>query len=95
MYDDKEVFLLSENTNKYEEAYKYSSNHKEMLERDTKCGCFHCLSIFSPKEIELWVEDKSGTAICPKCGIDAIIGESSNYPINKEFLQEMRKKYFY
>lgn len=76
------------------EAHKYSSNHKEQLSKDTKCGCFYCLTIFSPKEISDWVEDISGTAICPYCDIDSIIGESSGYPITKEFLEEMKKYWF-
>lgn len=76
------------------EAHKYSSNHKEQLAKDTKCGCFYCLTIFSPKEISDWVEDISGTAICPYCDIDSIIGESSGYPITKEFLEEMKKYWF-
>lgn len=36
-----------------------------------------------------WIDDVSGTAICPCCGIDAIIGEYSGYPITEEVLKEM------
>lgn len=66
-------------------AHKFCSNHKEKLLRDQKCGCFYCLEIFSPNKIEEWIDDTSGTAICPYCGVDSIIGESSKYPITKEF----------
>lgn len=72
----------------YIEAHKYSDNHKKQLRKDKKCGCFYCLTIFSPMEIKEWVEDISGTAICPYCGIDSVIGESSGYPITKEFLKK-------
>ncbi len=58
-------------------AYKFSSNHREQLLQGKKCGCFYCLSIFDPDLIKNWVEDPLGTAICPFCGIDSIIGESS------------------
>lgn len=78
----------------YIEAHKYSSNHKENLVQDKKCGCFYCLEVFNPKEINDWIEDKSGTAVCPYCGIDAVIGESSGYPINKEFMQKMSDHWF-
>ena len=71
-------------------AHKYSSNHKASLLKDTKCGCFFCLKIFSPT----WIDDVEGTAICPYCGIDSIIGESSGYPITTEFLSEMNKYWF-
>lgn len=75
-------------------AHEYSSNHKNALIKDFKCGCFYCLRIFSPKEIHMWIKDTSGTAVCPYCSIDSIIGESSGYPITKDFLAEMRKYWF-
>lgn len=75
-------------------AHKFSSNHKAQLQRDKKCGCFYCLRIFDPAEIVDWIDDVSGTAVCPYCGIDAVIGESSGYPINAEFLKEMKQRWF-
>ena len=75
-------------------AHKYSSNHKASLLKDTKCGCFFCLKIFSPTEIDEWIDDVEGTAICPYCGIDSIFGDSSGYPITTEFLSEMNKYWF-
>ena len=76
------------------EAHKRSINHKKKLLKDEKCGCFYCLKIFSPQEIVEWIEDAEGTAICPYCGIDAVIGESSGFPITKEFLNEMMQHWF-
>lgn len=76
-------------------AHEYSSNHKKALERDMTCGCFHCLRIFSPKEIDLWIKDKKGTAVCPYCSVDSVIGQSSGSPITKEFLTEMKKYWFW
>lgn len=75
-------------------AHKFSANHMRMIRRDKVCGCFHCLEIFHPQEIEEWIADDMGTAICPYCGIDSIIGESSGYPITKEFLKKMRDYWF-
>ena len=75
------------------EAHKHSSYHRSKLERDEKCGCFYCLTIFSPSEIEEWV-DANDTAICPYCEIDSIIGESSGFPITKEFLEQMKQYWF-
>lgn len=86
----------------YIEAHKFSNNHMEQLKKDKKCGYFYCLKIFSPQEIKDWIISKNeknlcdmnGTAICPYCGIDAVIGESSGYPMTKEFLSEMKKHWF-
>lgn len=78
----------------YIEAHKYSSNHKKQLLNDKICGCFYCTTIFSPKEIKEWIKDSEGTAICPYCGIDSVIGKSSGYSITKEFLNKMKNHWF-
>lgn len=78
----------------YIEAHRFSSNHKEALLNDDICGCFYCLKIFSPSEITEWIKDVAGTAMCPYCGIDSIIGKSSGYPITKEFLEKMKNHWF-
>ena len=75
-------------------AHKFSLNNRPTLEKDSKCGCFHCLQIFNPSEILDWEPDNCGTAVCPHCGIDSVIGESSGYPITREFLEEMNKYWF-
>ena len=76
-----------------DKAHKYSSNHRRELEKDNICGCFFCLKIYNPTEIEEWT-DGGKTAICPKCDIDSVIGESSGFPITKEFLIAMNKEWF-
>lgn len=76
-------------------AREFSSNHRATLLKDEICGCFYCLKIYDPKEIVEWIEDeKDGTALCPYCGIDSVIGESSGFPVTEEFLTKMRKYWF-
>ncbi len=74
-------------------AHTCCTGNKEQLMSDRVCGCFHCLSIYDPKEIHTWI-DKGTTGLCPRCGVDAILGESSGYPITKEFLQKMQRRWF-
>ncbi len=75
-------------------AHSFCTNNKPMLLHDRKCGCFFCLSIFAPSEIHEWVHDAKETALCPYCGIDSVIGESSGYPITEEFLSKMKDYWF-
>ncbi len=74
-------------------AHKHSTNHREELLESDVCGCFYCLEIYSPKEIQDWI-DNGECALCPKCGIDSVIGSVSNYQITKEFLGKMHKYWF-
>lgn len=82
----------------YIKAHEHSSQHRAEISASINCGCFYCLKIYSSKKIEIWVdEDSSGvsqTAICPFCGIDAVIGDKSGYPISEKFLETMNKHWF-
>jgi hypothetical protein len=84
-------------------AHRCSSNHRESILASDVCGCFYCLSIFSSSEIEDWVDTREEesdiketgqTALCPRCGIDSVLGSASGYPINRKFLQKMNEYWF-
>jgi len=86
-------------------AHKHSAKHRSEVLSSQKCGCFYCLSVFSPSEIKDWVDWPEGTpveqelelgstALCPKCGIDSVIGDQSGYPIDLAFLKSMQKHWF-
>ena len=44
-------------------------------------------------EIIDWYDDE-GTAVCPYCYIDSVIGKSSGYEITEEFLMAMEDYFF-
>ena len=76
------------------QAYKHSLNHSEEINGSTSCGCFYCLEIFMPDEIWEWVPGEE-TAFCPRCWIDAVIGDRSGFPVNdRAFLRALRTMYF-
>jgi len=81
-----------------EAAHDASSGHRAHVQRSETCGCFYCEQQYSPREIEEWVDaDETGegqTALCPRCGIDSVIGSASGYPITKEFLEAMNRRWF-
>jgi hypothetical protein len=74
-------------------AHEWSSYHRETLRESDVCGCFYCLEVFPSSEIEDWTDDDD-TALCPKCGIDSVIGSVSGYPIERSFLQKMHSHWF-
>ncbi|BCT93700.1 hypothetical protein LYSHEL_27270 [Lysobacter helvus] len=86
-------------------AHKHSANHRSEVEASALCGCFYCESVFDPREIEFWVGWPDGTpddfelstgnsALCPRCGIDSVIGSASGYPIDAAFLSAMHAYWF-
>ena len=78
----------------YITAHQFCTNNRKQMEQSSICGCFYCGKIFDPLEIQEWIPEKAGTAICPYCNIDSIIGESTGFPITEEFLEEMRQYWF-
>lgn len=80
----------------YVRAHAFSGNHRPEIESSEVCGCFYCLSIFKPSEIEEWIDEPQGgqTAVCPKCGIDSVIGSRSGFQINRGFLERMCDYWF-
>jgi hypothetical protein len=86
-------------TNEYlENAHKRSIFNVNEIQESKICGCFFCLAIFPSSDIVEWCDDdnpKGKTALCPKCGIDSVIGSASGYPIDDpEFLKASHNKYF-
>jgi hypothetical protein len=79
-------------------AHDRASAHRADVLGSTICGCFYCCGEFEPGEIHEWVDEGGQgvgqTALCPRCGIDAVIGSASGYPITQDFLQRMRAYWF-
>lgn len=87
-------------------AHRHSAGHRAELLASERCGCFHCLAVFSPQAIDEWIDaaddadadsddnEVGTTALCPACGIDAVIGSAAGFPLQGEFLQAMRARWF-
>ena len=79
-------------------AHVHSSNHRAEIAGSTLCGCFYCCATFASAEIVEWVDEnpqgEGQTALCPRCGIDSVIGERSGFPITEEFLSIMNRHWF-
>ncbi len=74
-------------------AHDRCSYHREAVERSVACGCFYCEAVYAPTEIKRWI-DAEQTALCPKCGIDAVLPDDAAQPLTPEFLKAMYKRWF-
>ena len=86
-------------------AYHYLSKNWVHIQGSKSCGCCNCLEIFPPDEIVGWTgldmenfddpnATKNQTAMCPRCGTEAVIGDKTGYPINQHFLVRMNEAWF-
>lgn len=76
----------------YATAKDHAAKHRIELEASDRCGCFFCFRQFPTATIKQWV-DANQTALCPHCGIDAVIG-SAHTAMNDRFLRKMHGHYF-
>ena len=76
-----------------QDAHKHCLKNRGEIEKSTLSACFYCENIFPPAEIQEWVDDGQ-TAICPHCGIDAVLGNWSGFGLTKEFLHNMNERWF-
>jgi hypothetical protein len=75
-------------------AHKQTTDHREQVLQSGICGCFYCLGNFAPGEIKDWVDDDK-CALCPRCGIDSVIGDAGGYPVaDPAFLKAMHVYWF-
>jgi hypothetical protein len=72
--------------------HKGCSYNRELLMISKICGCFHCLSVFGHQEIRKWTE-RNNTALCPRCEVDAVIGDASHPGLTRGTLEEMHKRW--
>ena len=77
-------------------AHGHAKDKRTEVLASDRCGCFHCERIFEPSRITHWCSwsDDEETAICPHCGIDAVIGDASGHAITPTFLKAMNRQWF-
>lgn len=73
---------------------KFAMKNRPEMESSTLAGCFHCCSMYEPKEIKDYT-DEGQTCICPRCGVDAVVG-NMGLPdeVNEEKLKKARFYWF-
>jgi uncharacterized paraquat-inducible protein A len=74
-------------------AHEHCWNNRPEVKSSSMCGCFKCIAVFPPNEIDQW-GDRGITALCPRCGVNSVIGSASGYPITADFLETMRIHWF-
>ena len=76
-----------------ERLHAYCMGNRELIARANRCYCFYCKAEMDKSEIVDYLEQEN-TAICPKCGVDAILPDSVREPINKTLLTQLHDYWF-
>ena len=76
------------------EIKKHAQDNEIEIVQSTQCGCFFCRHIFSARDVQEWIDEDGITALCPECGMDAVIGDASGYTVDKNLMKEMNLAFF-
>lgn len=80
---------------KLDYAHMLSFDNADSVQASQKCGCFYCQEIFPAEEVTRFLDETPGrTALCPHCGIDAVLGDASGVEVSEDFLSKMHKEWF-
>lgn len=80
---------------KLDYAHMLSFDNADSVQASQKCGCFCCQEIFPASEVTRFLKENPGrTALCPHCGIDAVLGDASGVEVSEDFLSKMHKEWF-
>ena len=69
-----------------------SRRNRSALAESRICGCFHCLNEYPFAQITEWIDD-GNTAICPFCGIDAVLGFETP-TTDAQLLSKLHERWF-
>lgn len=76
-----------------EKLHTYSSHNRYLVDISEQCTCFYCKHTIDSREITEYA-DNGQTAVCPKCGIDALIPDSIEEPLDENTVAEMHEYWF-
>lgn len=75
--------------------HRHTHANAAELENSESCGCVACERIFAPDQVVSWIPGPEGdTAVCPFCGVDAVVGSASGIPITASVLARAHARWF-
>ncbi len=86
-------------------AYRHTTKNRAEIEAGSTCGCCYCMQTFPASEIVAWAgldfsqlcnpdAADADTAVCPRCGSEAVMGDTSGFSLTPQFLGQMNEAWF-
>ena len=75
------------------QMHSHTLRNRKEIEASHSCVCISCCEIFPASEVVDYI-DEGETALCPICGIDAVIGDCTGISMDRETINELHKEYF-
>jgi hypothetical protein len=76
----------------FNKEHEKSRRNRSSLAKSAICACFYCFNEYPYKQIVEWIDNEK-TALCPRCGIDAVVGFDSP-AVDREMLRKLHDRWF-
>jgi hypothetical protein len=74
----------------WEVASDLSFGNRDQVQKSGLAGCYYCRQVYRASEVEEYIDVNDKTAVCPRCGIDAVLGDASGLPItNTDYMRSI------
>lgn len=73
--------------------HSHTMRNRTEIDASQTCGCISCCGIYPASEVVDYI-DGGETALCPECGIDAVIGDGTGISLDLLTLNELNKEFF-
>lgn len=85
--------IAKQQVDRIHEAHEHSIRNRSGLQESEEAACYHCRALFKSSEVTEFT-DNGETALCPFCGIDAVLPATSGYPLNYMTLRALHQYWF-
>ena len=73
----------------------HTTGNRNEIEQSKRCGCVACTRTFDANDVVDYLKDRQGeTAVCPRCMIDAVIGDACGVKLTRKLLDKLNKEWF-
>lgn len=78
------------------EIHTHCTANREEIEASSRCACLYCQEVYRATEVNDFIVEPSlkETALCPRCGANAVIGDATGIPFYKELIRKLHQRYF-
>ncbi len=74
---------------------KHTHDNEVEILRSKTCSCLFCRQTYDARLVNDWANDERGmSAICPECGMDAVVGDNGGEPMDKALLKELNLAFY-
>ncbi|HBN00689.1 MAG TPA: hypothetical protein DD384_05680 [Firmicutes bacterium] len=87
---------MSYTKEQFPDIYKHTKDNELDILQSKKCACLSCMQTYNARKINEWTTDKNHhmNAVCPLCGVDAVVGDASGYVLNLTDIRELHEAYY-